>query len=65
MRFAKRAVRGDLHRFKAYAELAEDEPDGWRGTIEDGDVKRRSRNGSSARSRNGSDPKRSKSGSKS
>ena len=63
MRFAKRAVRGDLHRFKAYAELAEDEPDGWRGTIEDGDVKRRSRNGSSARSRNGADPKRSKSGS--
>lgn len=65
MRFAKRAVRGDLHRFKAYAELSEDEPDGWRGTIEDGEVKRRSRNGSSARSRNGADPKRSKSGSKS
>ena len=36
MRFAKRAVRGDLHRFKAYAELSEDEPDGWRGTIKDG-----------------------------
>ena len=65
MRFAKRAVRGDLHRFKAYAELAEDEPDGWRGTIEDGEVKRRSRNGSSGRSRNGADPKRSKSRSKS
>jgi uncharacterized membrane protein len=64
MRFAKRAVRGDLHRFKAYAELAEDEPDGWRGTIEDGEVKRRSRNGSGARGRNGSDPKRSKSRSK-
>jgi uncharacterized membrane protein len=64
MRFAKRAVRGDLHRFKAYAELAEDEPDGWRGTIEGGEVKRRSRNGSSARGRNGSDPKRSKSRSK-
>jgi uncharacterized membrane protein len=65
MRFVKRAVRGDLHRFKAYAELAEDPAKGWRGTIEDGDVKRRSRNGSSGRSRNGSDPKRSKSKAKS
>jgi uncharacterized membrane protein len=69
MRFAKRAVRGDLHRFKAYAEVAEEaEEGGWRGTIEDGDVKRKtqrksSRSGSSGRSRsrnrhskNGSDP---------
>ena len=41
MRFAKRAVRGDLHRFKAYAEVAEEaEEGGWRGTIEDGDVKK-------------------------
>jgi hypothetical protein len=66
MRFAKRAVRGDLHRFKAYAELADDEPEGWRGTIEDGKRKRRgSRNGSSKRSHNGADPKRSRSGSRS
>ena len=28
MRFVKRAVRGDLHRFKAYVELADQEPDG-------------------------------------
>jgi len=69
MRFAKRAVRGDLHRFKAYAEVAEEaEEGGWRGTIEDGDVKKKtqrksSRSGSSGRSRsrnrhskNGSDP---------
>jgi uncharacterized membrane protein len=69
MRFAKRAVRGDLHRFKAYAEVAEEAEDGgWRGTIEDGDVKRKtqrksSRSGSGGRSRsrnrhskNGSDP---------
>lgn len=69
MRFAKRAVRGDLHRFKAYAEVAEEaEEGGWRGTIEDGDVKRKtqrksSRSGSGGRSRsrnrhskNGSDP---------
>jgi uncharacterized membrane protein len=66
MRFAKRAVRGDLHRFKAYAELADAEPEGWRGTIEDGKRKRRgSRNGSSKRSHNGADPKRSRSGSRS
>jgi len=41
MRFTKRAVRADLHRFKAFAELNEDAENGWRGTIEDGDVKRR------------------------
>lgn len=40
MRFAKRAVRGDLHRFKAYVEMEENSDKGWRGTIEDGDVKR-------------------------
>lgn len=69
MRFAKRAVRGDLHRFKAYAEVAEEaEEGGWRGTIEDGKVKKRtqrksSRSASRGRSRsghkhskNGSDP---------
>jgi uncharacterized membrane protein len=69
MRFAKRAVRGDLHRFKAYAEVAEEAEDGgWRGAIEDGKVKRRkqrksSRSASRGRSRsghkhskNGSDP---------
>jgi uncharacterized membrane protein len=54
MRFVKRAVRGDLHRFKAYVELQEEDPDGWRGTIQDGKVRkqRSSRRGS----RNGSDP---------
>jgi uncharacterized membrane protein len=42
MRFTKRAARGDLHRFKAYAEMQEEsENGGWRGTIEDGEVKRR------------------------
>jgi len=69
MRFAKRAVRGDLHRFKAYAEMEEEAEDGgWRGTIEDGDVKSKterkatsSRSGgrsrsSSRQSRNGADP---------
>jgi uncharacterized membrane protein len=57
MRFVKRAVRGDLHRFKAYVELDHEDVDGWRGTIEDGKIKRRpaSRSrGSSRTSRNGS-----------
>jgi uncharacterized membrane protein len=58
MRFAKRAVRGDLHRFKAYAELDKGSHRGSRRTIEDGKVKRTSRSqGSSARASNGSDPK--------
>jgi uncharacterized membrane protein len=64
MRFTKRAVRGDLHRFKAFVEMEEATEKGWRGTIEDGDVKRKrekklggksngskSRNGSKAKSK--------------
>jgi uncharacterized membrane protein len=60
MRFVKRAVRGDLHRFKAYVELDDETKDGARKTIEDGKVKRaKSRStGGSGRSRNGADPKR-------
>jgi uncharacterized membrane protein len=62
MRFAKRAVRGDLHRFKAYAELDKETKKGSRQTIEDGKVKPARRSGSAgsssrSRSRNGSDPK--------
>ena len=68
MRFTKRAVRGDLHRFKAHAEMEEEAEDGgWRGTIEDGEVKSKTdrksssgsgrSKGSSSRSRNGSSPK--------
>jgi uncharacterized membrane protein len=41
MRFTKRAVRADLHRFKAIVELDEEAEGGWRGTIEGGEVKRR------------------------
>jgi len=51
MRFAKRAVRGDLHRFKAFVEMEEHTDSGWRGTIEDGDVKRKTERRSSGRSR--------------
>jgi len=60
LRFTKRAVRADLHRFKALIELDEEAEGGWRGTIEDGKVKRRTdrSSGSSRRrrtqSRNGS-----------
>jgi uncharacterized membrane protein len=63
MRFAKRAVRGDLHRFKAIVELDEEAEGGWRGTIEDGKVKRKSQSRSSSNgSRSGS---RKKSGARS
>lgn len=56
MRFTKRAARGDLHRFKAFAELEEEADDGWRGTIEGGEVKRktdRKSSGSRSSSRKG------------
>ena len=62
MRFAKRAVRGDLHRFKAIVELDEEAEGGWRGTIEDGKVKRKSQSRSSgSRSRSSSNGSRSRS----
>jgi hypothetical protein len=38
MRHVKRAARGDLHRFKAFIEMAGDESGAWRGVIEDGEV---------------------------
>lgn len=47
MRFTKRAVRGDLHRFKALVELDEEAEAGFRGTIEDGKVKSRTERRSS------------------
>jgi uncharacterized membrane protein len=74
MRHIKRAVRADLHRFKAHVMMNQEEQGAWRGTIEDGDVKRarpsgrssaassrsRSRStGSSSRSGSSSKPKRS------
>lgn len=37
-RHVKRAARGDLHRFKAYVEMADNETGAWRGVIEDGEV---------------------------
>jgi uncharacterized membrane protein len=63
-RHVKRAARGDLHRFKAYIEMQEDETGAWRGTIEDGRVKRKTesrRDGgqSSGRRRSSSSSRRS------
>src|SRR3954470_10549552 len=50
-RHAKRAIRADLSRFKAYIELEDDETGAWRGEIDDGDVKStRARSSSSRRS---------------
>jgi uncharacterized membrane protein len=37
-RHVKRAIRADLHRFKAQVMMNEEESGAWRGTIEDGDV---------------------------
>lgn len=38
MRFVKRAARADLHRFKAFVEMQEQESGAWRGKIENGQV---------------------------
>jgi uncharacterized membrane protein len=38
MRHIKRAVRADLHRFKAFIEMQELETGAWRGVIEDGEL---------------------------
>src|ERR671935_1244987 len=43
MRHVKRAVRADLARFKAYIEIQEEETGKWRGVIDDGEPKRRTR----------------------
>src|SRR3954469_831433 len=37
-RFAKRAARADLKRFKAFVEMRDEETGAWRGAIEDGEV---------------------------
>ena len=55
MRHVKRAIRADLHRFKAYVMMNE-EPEGeWRGTIEDGEVKQQRESQSSRSSGRRSD----------
>jgi uncharacterized membrane protein len=68
MRHVKRAVRADLHRFKAYVVMEEDASGEWRGEIEDGEVKsqsssRRSSSASSSGSSSRSSSGRSRSSS--
>jgi uncharacterized membrane protein len=56
MRHVKRAVRADLHRFKAFIEMQEEETGAWRGEIHDGELVQKQkgsnkpRQGSSSRS---------------
>jgi uncharacterized membrane protein len=38
MRHVKRAIRSDLHRYKAFIEMQEIETGAWRGVIEDGEL---------------------------
>ena len=38
MRHVKRAIRADLHRYKAFIEMQENETGAWRGVIEDGEI---------------------------
>jgi uncharacterized membrane protein len=58
MRFTKRAVRGDLHRFKALIELEDEAEGGWRGTIRNGKVERRTERRASSSSRRRRSPNR-------
>jgi len=60
-RHVKRAIRADLHRFKAYVMMNEEESGAWRGTIDDaevtsseGDEKNSSQSGEESGSRSGS-----------
>jgi uncharacterized membrane protein len=51
MRHIKRAVRADMHRFKAHVMMANEESGAWRGTVDDGEVKRSRPASSPSRSR--------------
>jgi uncharacterized membrane protein len=63
MRHAKRGIRADLSRFKAYMELEEEATGAWRGKIDDGEVKSTRRSSSSRR--RGSQSRAASSGSRS
>jgi uncharacterized membrane protein len=54
MRHIKRAVRADLHRFKAHVMMNQEEQGSWRGTIDDGEVKRRRSSSRASSSRSSS-----------
>jgi uncharacterized membrane protein len=61
-RHVKRAVRADLHRFKAYVMMNEEESGEWRGTIDEGEVKSTRSRSSSKSGRSGTRRRRSTSG---
>jgi uncharacterized membrane protein len=61
MRHVKRAVRADLARFKAYVLMEEEATGEWRGTVEDGDVKKTRSQSSSGSSRSSASSSRSSS----
>jgi uncharacterized membrane protein len=65
MRHTKRAVRGDLHRFKAFVEMQEDETGAWRGEIHDGEVAKKRGGKSSQRTSQKSSSRNSSSGGRS
>lgn len=65
MRHVKRAVRGDLHRFKAYIEMEEDATGAWRGEIDNGSVKKKARSGGRSRAKKPANSKSRKRGSSS
>lgn len=50
MRFVKRAVRGDMARFKAFIEMQETETGAWRGEIHDGEVAKKTASRQSSKS---------------
>ena len=47
-RHVKRAMRADLHRYKAYIMMNEEETGEWRGTVDDGEVKSTKRSSDSS-----------------
>jgi uncharacterized membrane protein len=65
MRHVKRAVRGDLHRFKAFIEMEESETGAWRGEIHEGEVAKKSSQGTRKRQKSESSGKSSSPGSSS
>ena len=65
MRHAKRAIRADMARFKAYMELEEEATGAWRGAIDDGEVKSTRRSSQSRAASSGSRSRAASSGSRS
>jgi uncharacterized membrane protein len=62
MRHIKRAVRADLARYKAYIELEDEETGEWRGEIDDGKVKSKTRQRATSAARSATSRSRSSSG---